>query len=59
VVLDSAFDLAAHPASRVIAVRPVARLEDALDTFHPGCPRLASPPNLVASSSAIASALAG
>jgi hypothetical protein len=36
VVLDSAFDLAAHPASRVIAVRPVARLEDALETFHPG-----------------------
>jgi hypothetical protein len=36
VVMDSAFDLAAHPASRIIAVRPVARLEDALCTFHPG-----------------------
>jgi hypothetical protein len=36
VVLDAAFDLATHPASRVIAVRPVAQLEDALDTFHPG-----------------------
>jgi hypothetical protein len=36
VVMDSAFDLAAHPASRIIAVRPVARLEDALYTFHPG-----------------------
>ncbi len=36
VVFDAAFDLATHPASRVVAIRPVARLEDALDTFHPG-----------------------
>jgi hypothetical protein len=36
VVLDGAFDLATHPASRVVAVRPVARLEDALDTLHSG-----------------------
>jgi hypothetical protein len=44
VVLDSAFDLAAHPASRVIAVRPVTRPEDALDTFHPGVSQVGTAP---------------
>ncbi|MCW3013475.1 MAG: acyl-CoA reductase, partial [Solirubrobacterales bacterium] len=36
VVFGSTFDLSTHPASRIIAVRPVADLDDAIRTFHPG-----------------------
>jgi hypothetical protein len=44
-VFEESFDLSSHPASRVVAVRPVPRIEDVIPTLHHGVSQVGVAPD--------------